>query len=182
MAPAVALFIESQRLKQKPERKFRDRQNPLEIFNPQEVYSKFRFRPHQIVELCSFVEDKVNFAAERKGSLSTILMVCLTLRFYASGSFVDMIGELIGVSKSTSWRAIQRVTNIFFDEAQFYMPSQVQANRTSLYNFEKYGIPQTIAFVDGTHVRIQAPVHNQDDYINRKLYHSINVQVRDHNL
>lgn len=34
-----------------------------------------------------------------------------------------------------------------------------------------------IACVDGTHIKIQAPSDHEADYINRKNYHSMNVQV-----
>ena len=39
------------------------------------------------------------------------------------------------------------------------------------------GFPNVVGAVDGTHIRIQAPTQNEDDYVNRKGYHSINVQV-----
>lgn len=39
------------------------------------------------------------------------------------------------------------------------------------------GFPGVVGAVDGTHVRIQAPSVHEAAYINRKNYHSINVQV-----
>ena len=38
-------------------------------------------------------------------------------------------------------------------------------------------VPDVIGCIDGTHVRIQAPAHCEDDYVNRKQFHSLNVQV-----
>lgn len=37
--------------------------------------------------------------------------------------------------------------------------------------------PGVVGAVDGTHVRIQAPSEHEGSYVNRKNYHSINVQV-----
>ncbi|XP_052223937.1 putative nuclease HARBI1 [Dreissena polymorpha] len=37
--------------------------------------------------------------------------------------------------------------------------------------------PQVVGVVDGTHIRIQAPSANEDDYVNRKGFHSLNVQM-----
>ena len=37
--------------------------------------------------------------------------------------------------------------------------------------------PNVIGSVDCTHVKIQGPTNNEQDYVNRKGYHSINVQV-----
>ncbi|XP_052237807.1 putative nuclease HARBI1 [Dreissena polymorpha] len=36
---------------------------------------------------------------------------------------------------------------------------------------------QVVGVVDGTHIRIQAPSTNEDDYVNRKGFHSLNVQM-----
>ena len=43
--------------------------------------------------------------------------------------------------------------------------------------YDKGGFPGVIGCVDGTHVRIQAPIANANDFVNRKGFHSINVQA-----
>ncbi|CAL1682526.1 unnamed protein product [Lasius platythorax] len=42
---------------------------------------------------------------------------------------------------------------------------------------EKKGFPGVIGAIDGTHIKIAAPKENQESYINRKGYHSIQLQV-----
>lgn len=42
---------------------------------------------------------------------------------------------------------------------------------------EEGGFPGVIGVVDGTHICIRAPQHEPEAYINRKKFHSINVQV-----
>lgn len=39
------------------------------------------------------------------------------------------------------------------------------------------GFPNVIGTIDGTHIKIRAPIENANSYINRKEFHSINVQV-----
>ena len=39
-------------------------------------------------------------------------------------------------------------------------------------------MPGVVGCVDGSHVRIVRPVNNEKAYVNRKNYHSINVQVK----
>ena len=41
----------------------------------------------------------------------------------------------------------------------------------------KGGFPGVIGVVDGTDIRIRAPEQEPEAYINRKKFHSINVQV-----
>ena len=39
------------------------------------------------------------------------------------------------------------------------------------------GFPNVNGAIDGTHIRIQAPTSDEASYVNRKGYHSINVQA-----
>ena len=43
--------------------------------------------------------------------------------------------------------------------------------------FNIAGFPNVIGCVDGTHIPIIAPSVDEVDYVNRKSFHSINVQV-----
>lgn len=43
--------------------------------------------------------------------------------------------------------------------------------------FEKGGFPGVIGCIDGTHLRIQGPSAHESDFVNRKGFHSINVQA-----
>ncbi|XP_032689043.1 uncharacterized protein LOC116852623 isoform X2 [Odontomachus brunneus] len=48
-----------------------------------------------------------------------------------------------------------------------------------MHNFERAsGFPKIIGAIDGTHIKIEAPKQNPTDYINRKGYHSIQLQGR----
>ena len=39
------------------------------------------------------------------------------------------------------------------------------------------GFPEVIGCVDATHIKIQAPHENENDFVNRKGFHSISVQA-----
>lgn len=45
-------------------------------------------------------------------------------------------------------------------------------------NFFYTGFPNTLGCIDGTFIRILAPTENEPDFVNRKGFHSLNVQVR----
>ena len=40
---------------------------------------------------------------------------------------------------------------------------------------QKYGMPNVIGCIDGTHIRVKAPSNDRDSYVNRKGFTSINV-------
>ena len=49
-----------------------------------------------------------------------------------------------------------------------------------MQNFEAQtvpGFPRIIGVIDGTHIRIKAPLKQPNAYFNRKKYHSFNTQV-----
>ena len=49
-------------------------------------------------------------------------------------------------------------------------------------SFEGEGrFPGVIGIIDGTHIRIRAPESEPEAYINRKKFHSLNVQVKSKN-
>ena len=58
------------------------------------------------------MEDELAFVVPRQGALTPVLQVLLTLWFYATGAFQDVIGELIGVSQVTTSRTVTRVTDV----------------------------------------------------------------------
>lgn len=52
--------------------------------------------------------------------------------------------------------------------------------REIMQNFEAQavpGFPRIIGVIDGTHIRIRAPVEQPNAYFNRKKFHSFNIQA-----
>ena len=113
------------------ERVFRDRTHPLEEYDDDLVYKKFRFHRQFIFELVEEVSQDIEFTLPRKESLTPVLQVCLALRFYATGSFQSVVGELIGVDQSTACRTITTVTHALMLRVRDWikMPTQAEANR-----------------------------------------------------
>lgn len=56
-------------------------------------------------------------------------------------------------------------------------PTEEEAMESARIFEQKKGFPGIIGAIDGTHIKIAAPKENQDSYINRKGYHSIQLQV-----
>ena len=113
--------------------------------------------------------------------MSAEVQVLITLRFLASGSFLEVIGDTFGsYDKSTVSRVVRRVTQGLTAKVNDFIKfPATRAERDEIKQgmFKVGGFPCTIGCIDGTHVRIKSPSQNEPDYVNRKGFHSINVQA-----
>ena len=48
---------------------------------------------------------------------------------------------------------------------------------TLSFSAKDRGFPGVVGVIDGTHISIRAPVEEPDAYINRKKFHSVQLQV-----
>lgn len=89
------------------------------------------------------------------------------------------ICDRFNVGRATALRAVRRVTRALFKVAHQFIswPSNEQAQTIMRKFKENRRFPNVIGAIDGTHIRIEAPTQNAVDYINRKGYHSIQLQV-----
>ncbi len=123
--------------------------------------------------------------------------VLIALQFYGTGTFQTVVGNVLKYSQATVCRSIHDVSRAFFMIAHDHInfpPNLLQVSdlifywlKTSFASFrivqlkrefaEIARIPGIIACIDGTHIRIQRPHQHECAFVNRKGYHSINVQV-----
>ena len=157
---------------------FRDRTHPFEAFDDEKLFRKFRFRRHDIIGITDDIERDINIA-NRSGSLTPLLQVLVTLRYYASGSFQDVCGELIGIDQSTVSRTVTRVTVALLRQVPNYvrLPNQRHADRTKAKFYDTNGFPNVVGCIDGTQIRIQAPTENEHEFINRPSFHQLHSQM-----
>lgn len=117
----------------------------------------------------------------RNQALSASEMVLLTLRFYASGSFLITTGDFSGIHKSTASKVINKVSRAIAQLSPLYIKfpnteEEIGRLRQKFYNIAKF--PRCIGALDCTHIKIQSPGgNNSEAYRNRKNFFSINVQT-----
>lgn len=149
-----------------------------------EYQSRYRFSPQSLAILAANIQNQLERPTQRSHAIPVETQLKMALRFYASGSFFEVIGDTFGYHKSTVSRCIHSVTDALVEKAPEYIvwPSTpVERQRIVNGFYSIAGFPSVIGAVDGTHVRIQAPVENEFAYVNRKNFHSINVQcICDH--
>lgn len=157
-------------------------------FTPFDWLATFRMSEETFIELCDIIrselEPKPLFLISRQ-PLSVEKQVAITLYKLASCAEYRVIGDVMGVHKSTVRKCLFRVTkaiNKIMVKNLIFMPSEDEANFISL-QFEKNSlIPQLIGSIDGTHIPITAPHEGYRDFVNRKGWTSYNVMaIVDHN-
>ncbi|KAB0801865.1 hypothetical protein PPYR_04051 [Photinus pyralis] len=90
------------------------------------------------------------------------------------------VASRFNVSKSTCWDILQRTSKRLLNVNALYgiikWPTEEEALLT-MQSFERRShFPGILGCIDGSHIKILAPQHSPNSYVNRKHFHSILVQ------
>ncbi|MBN3307036.1 HARB1 nuclease, partial [Amia calva] len=108
------------------------------------------------------------------------LQVLTTLGFLATGSFQRELADRSGISKLSLSRAMPAVWDGIICMSTSYIrfpydavdqPNKAQFAATVFFT-------NVIGAIDCTHIAIKAPSEEEFAYVNRKHFHSINVQIK----
>ena len=153
---------------------------PFAAYTDSELRARYRFGRAGIEYIVGLVADDISPGTERNHSLSATMQVLVTLRFLASGSFLQVIGDtFLSYDKSTVSRVVRRVSLALAGKlGDFVMFPATREDRDEIKQglHQIGGFPCATGCVDGTHIRLKAPSENEPDFVNRKGFHSINVQ------
>ena len=150
----------------------------------EELRARYRFGSESIQFITNLIETDLRRKTNRSHALRPIDQVLIALRFYASGNFLQVIGDTVGVDKSTVSRAVHDVSQLLSAKQNTFIKwpttaAVINKNMNGFYRRRRF--PGIIDCIDGTQIRIIAPSNNESDFVNRKGFHSINVQgVCDH--
>ncbi|XP_071232722.1 putative nuclease HARBI1 isoform X1 [Salvelinus alpinus] len=161
------------------ERVFRDRLDPL-AFPDDHLYERYRFSADGIRYLCRLLGPRIKHRTARSHALSVEQMVCVALRFFASGAFLYSVGDAEQLNKATICRTIRSVCLAIKALADVFIsfPGHRRLCDIKEEFYRIAGFPNVIGAVDCTHIRIKAPSGaHEADFVNRKSFHSINVQM-----
>ena len=112
------------------ERKFQQREIDLDELTDEELRSRYRFGRESIKFLVEILKDDLQRQTRRNHALSPTLQVLVALHFFASGSFLQIIGDTVGLPKST-------VSRIVTDVSKALVNKQEELS-TSLQNLLKF--------------------------------------------
>ncbi|XP_066600054.1 putative nuclease HARBI1 [Prorops nasuta] len=157
-----------------------NRINYLNTLNCREFRLRFRLTKLQFNEVLVQIEDEI-VQTDINNAVTPTIQLLVALRFYATGCFLQVVGDFCGISTKTAQRIVHRIFEVI---ARKLFPLYVKLPRgeahqvrTMSQNFKISGMPRVIGAIDCVHVRIKS--YGGEDaelWRNRKGYFSINVQ------
>lgn len=135
----------------------------------------------QCIAFTCQIEDELEYQTDKNDSISPMNQLLITLRFYATGTFQLVIGDLFDIHKSTVCRIVHKVTSAIAKLCPKYVKFPMSAEERRNEMNQVYlisGLPGVIGAIDCTHVPIQSPGgQDAEIYRNRKGQFSVNVQL-----
>lgn len=171
MAPTLWFFQLKRRTCRRRDRIFRDRDNPLDYETEEAIVGKYRLPRHIIIQLCQQFEYELKRPTLRSCALPVSLQIMVALRFFATGSFQDVVGDIHNISRQSVSYVLGDVVECLVRVANNYifMPTNQGALNEIKRGFHEIaGFPNTIGALNGTHIKIKAPSTDEHLYVNRK--------------
>ncbi len=146
------------------------------------VNKRYRLDRAGIIFVSDLVRDVISPVTLRSNAFSAELKVAMTLRFLATGKMQQCNSDDLGPSQPSISRIVMEtimaltaphIVTHFIDFPT--TPRIIQQKETQFMQIASF--PGVVGAIDGTHIKIIAPTVNENIYVNRKRYHSINTQV-----
>lgn len=142
----------------------------------------FRGSPQKAAELTDLLLGDIQTEGHNRGKpqIDPYKQVLIFLLFMGTSHTVMHLANLFGVSESTVSKIVHHIVDILFTnhrETFIAWPTGDDAQKV-MQDFEaKKGMKGVIGCIDGTHIAIACPKEGPEDYINRKGFHSLNLQA-----
>ena len=176
---ALALLEDIANGRIRRERVFRDH-NDFLAQDDDWLISYFRFPRAILLELCAELGPNLERETVRSHALPVPLQVLTTLGFLATGSFQRELADRSGISQSCLSRAMPAVWDGIIRLSTRYITFPYDAGDQPNIKAQFAaiaGFHNVIGAIDCTHIAIKAPSEEEFAYVNRKHFHSINVQI-----
>ncbi|XP_033757860.1 putative nuclease HARBI1 [Pecten maximus] len=117
--------------------------------------------------------------SDGKEGLSVRKQILIYLWYISNQDSMREISRLFGTSPSTVHRCVRRVSEALSNIRHKIIQWPDFEGQTLISEAieDKVGIPNVIGFIDGTHIRLTKVPSNDTDYVNRKGYPSIVLQL-----
>lgn len=124
---------------------------------------RFRFTKSGVLHIYEKIEHMISPKSFASRATSGLTRLLITLRFYSTGTFQSVFGDLFNIHRTTAGRIVRKVTDALLTlrSEVIRMPvsdEELRSSMLSFYNFvHPQGIPGVIGLIDCTHVKICSP-------------------------
>ncbi|MCL4156128.1 UNVERIFIED_CONTAM: hypothetical protein GTU68_019153 [Idotea baltica] len=141
--------------------------------------SKYRVDKDTFHDICGSISPYCRRSTQRSSPLSPEDVTAIGLRYFATGTFQSVVGDTLGFSQPSTHLAIEQFSTALDDKFNEIIKfptidEQLAGEKQEFYRIGNF--PNVIGCVDGTHIPIEKPNIHEQRFVNRKHYHSINVQ------
>ncbi|XP_053372922.1 putative nuclease HARBI1 [Mercenaria mercenaria] len=160
------------------ERMIRDRANPFVMYDDLDFLDRFRLSKAGVIELMRIVGNHLD-EGRRGIDIPPMMQLLVTLRYFATGSYLRLVGDSFGMHITTVSNIVKKVSRNIASQRAMYIhyPDERQRLNTQQQFFRLCRIPGIIGAIDCTHIPIISPGgQNAEIFRNRKGFFSVNVQ------
>ncbi|XP_062552994.1 putative nuclease HARBI1 [Armigeres subalbatus] len=173
-------------------RRTRERHDFFAMYDDSDFEARFRLTKEMSRELAGLLESSLDHSTARNMPVPVNIQVLLALRYYATGSFETVVGDLEGIHQTTVGRIVKKVSHAIAALADRFikMPSEEEWQETNTKFFRLGGIPRTIGVIDGisTFYVIHFPrkytgrIFNFENHVSRRMveffFHIIFIKIK----
>ena len=150
-------------------------------FDDEQWYENFRTTRETVQFILNEIEgDIIRRDTAMRRAVGARCRLAILLYYLSSTAEYRTIANLFGVSKSFVCNCVKEVSSVIVQKLQSRFITIPQGDELDevmrIYN-DRWQFPMCAGAIDGTHIPIIAPLVDPADYVNRKNYHSINMQA-----
>ncbi|CAH0719086.1 unnamed protein product, partial [Brenthis ino] len=141
-------------------RYLRDANNPMEFYDECEFKNRFRFTKDVLTRLLLPLLFQNNGGGNRRGlPISPVIQVLLALRFYATGNFQIVCGDLHKINQSTASKFVAKISKALALKVRQFIkfPNVSEQGNVKVMYHRIAGFPGVIGCIDCTHIPIKNP-------------------------
>ncbi|KAM4748778.1 LOW QUALITY PROTEIN: putative nuclease HARBI1 [Rhinophrynus dorsalis] len=150
----------------------------LADLSDRDILKRFRLNQEAIMALYQQMANDLDPLTGRINSIPGLVKLLAFLHFLATGSFQSVSAVVIGMSQLSFSRCLSvlQVMPLVYEYISF--PKQRPAWQELKEDFYRIaGMPNVLGAIDCKHVALRPPRRREEQYRNRKHFHSLNFQV-----
>ena len=153
----------------------------METFSPRDWLQNFRLSKDTFDHLCAELTPHIQYQDTRlRDAITVKKRVAITLWTLSSPAEYRTVSHLFGVGRSTVCEVVHETCKAIVDHLlpKYICFPSIEQQQQYIDNFEsKWGVPQCLGAIDGSHIPISPPALCHTDYYNRKGWYSVLVQA-----